>query len=131
MRAATPGKPSSGGIDRTLKQERDRRFDAKRRQQNSARALYKTTRWLALRDQQLRHEPLCAYCLKGGRVTPATVCDHVEMHDGDPAKFWAGPFQSLCAHHHNSDKQGEESRGYSDEVGTDGLPTDPRHPFNR
>jgi hypothetical protein len=22
--------------------------------------------------------------------------------------FWSGPFQSLCAHHHNSDKHREE-----------------------
>jgi hypothetical protein len=112
------------------KQERDRRFDAKRRQQHDARHLYKTKRWLDLRAQQLALEPLCAMCLKEGRFTPANTCDHVEMHDGDPAKFWAGPFQSLCSHHHNSTKQGEEARGFSDEIGDDGFPVDTKnHPF--
>lgn len=117
----------------TPKQERDRRYDAKRRQQNIARPLYKTKRWLTIRAQQLEQQPLCAYCLKGSpkRYTEANVCDHVNPHDGDPMKFWLGPFQSLCEHHHNSAKKGEESRGYSEDVGADGLPIDPRHPFNR
>lgn len=36
-----------------------------------------------------------------GRVTEATVCDHVMPHKGNVVKFWAGPFQSLCKHHHD------------------------------
>lgn len=69
---------------------------------------YKLARWLRIRDKQLADEPLCRMCLAEGRVTPATVCDHVEPHRGDPIKFWAGPFQSLCGSHHSRDKQGEE-----------------------
>lgn len=114
-----------------LKRERDKRHDAKRAQQNKARPLYKTKRWLDLREYQLSKEPLCAYCARENRITPATVCDHVSPHDGEPERFWAGPFQSLCSFHHNSTKQSEEALGYSDALGPDGLPSDPRHPFNR
>lgn len=73
-------------------------------------------------------------CQKAGRVTAATVCDHVEPHRGDEEKFWAGPFQSLCDQEpwrcHSSTKQQQEAIGYSTEVGPDGLPTDPSHPWN-
>lgn len=128
MKAGNPRKPSSSAIQ---KHERDQRHDAKRRQQNAARGLYKTKRWLLIRENQLRREPLCAYCLKANTLTTATVCDHVDMHGGDPALFWLGPWQSLCEHHHNSTKQQQEKTGYSDEIGADGTPIDPDHPFNR
>lgn len=74
-------------------------------------AWYTTPRWRAIRAKQLRDEPLCAYCLKEHRYIEATVCDHIEAHRGDPIKFWAGPFQSLCQTHHSSDKQREEKGG--------------------
>ncbi|MCJ2010440.1 ATP-binding protein [Methylobacterium sp. J-092] len=51
-------------------------------------------------------------------MTPATVCDHVEPHRGDVERFWAGPFQSVCAHCHNSHKQRQERQG-----GGDGMVT--------
>lgn len=70
-------------------------------------------------------------CAVGGFRTTATVVDHVEPHRGDPTKFWSGPFQSLCSHHHNAAKQRVEKLGYSTELGADGLPIDPLHPFNR
>jgi 5-methylcytosine-specific restriction protein A len=70
-------------------------------------------------------------CTSQGRATPATVCDHVARHNGDPVIFWHGPFQSLCATHHDVTKQREEKRGFV--VGSDihGRPTDPSHPWNR
>ncbi len=100
-----------------------------------AQKQYTTTRWRKIRAAQLAQEPLCAMCAKHGRVTPATVCDHVEPHRGDPDRFWNGPFQSLCDgppwRCHSSTKQSIERRGYSTEIGPDGYPTDPRHPANR
>lgn len=64
------------------------------------RKLYWTPRWRGkrgVRAAQLAKEPLCANCLKHGRVTPATVCDHVDPKSKiDPETFYAGPFQSLC-----------------------------------
>jgi hypothetical protein len=77
---------------------------------------------------QLARQPLCRFCIDRGKVTPATVCDHVEPHKGDHDKFWRGPFQSLCKSCHDGRKQSMERVGYSTEVGLDGFPIDPRHP---
>lgn len=70
--------------------------------------LYRTARWLHIRADQLARFPLCAMCLARGVVTPANTCDHVEPHRGSEAKFFAGPFQSLCASCHSTLKQAEE-----------------------
>ncbi len=88
--------------------QRRQEYDA-RRANVSWRAWYSTAQWRAIREAQLSEHPLCRLCLEDEIVTAATVCDHVEPHRGDPALFWNGPFQSLCAHHHNSTKQREES----------------------
>lgn len=70
-------------------------------------------------------------CAESGVKTPATVCDHIERHRGNPAKFFGGPFQSLCKPCHDGRKQSQDRLGYSTKVGADGLPTDPKHPFYR
>ncbi|MFT3724646.1 MAG: hypothetical protein QM773_13815 [Hyphomonadaceae bacterium] len=70
-------------------------------------------------------------CRELDRVVVATVADHVIPHRGDSKLFFEGELQSLCDSHHSSSKQREEIRGYSDAVGDDGWPTDPRHPANR
>ncbi|MCJ2010442.1 ATP-binding protein [Methylobacterium sp. J-092] len=49
-------------------------------------------------------------------MTPASVCDHIEPHRGDVDRFWAGPFQSVCATCHNRHKQRQERQ---DGGGTD------------
>lgn len=107
-----------------------------RRDQRSAEAAqwrrwYNTARWRAIRLAQLRTEPLCWMCIEIGRVTAATVCDHAEPHRGDITKFWNGPFRSLCASHHNGDKQSEERTGQRRRKGVDasGRPLDPQHPW--
>jgi hypothetical protein len=38
---------------------------------------YCTASWARRRAHQLMIEPLCRLCLEAGRVTPATVADHV------------------------------------------------------
>ena len=93
--------------------------------------LYKKERWRKIARAQLQKHPLCKFCLELGQVTPATVADHVEPHKGDPMKFWFGALQSLCKQHHDSGKRNIELHGYSDDVGDDGWPTDPKHPANR
>lgn len=100
------------------------------------RRWYSTAEWRRTRDRQLAAHPLCAMCEAAGRVTAATVCDHV-----DPASkatrdgFFAGPFQSLCDADpwrcHSRTKQREERIGYNAAVDYDGWPSDPRHPANR
>lgn len=92
---------------------------------------YKTARWARRRAAQLNAEPLCRRCARHGRTEPASVADHVTPHRGDPDLFWHGPLQSLCTHCHSGAKQSAERRGFSTEVGADGMPIDPAHPFYR
>ena len=88
---------------------------------------YKTAGWKRLRQLQLRQHPLCEFCLERGIVTAANVVDHVTPHRGDWTKFVTGELQSLCEPCHKSAKL----YGYRTDIGFDGLPTDPNHPFNR
>lgn len=50
-------------------------------------------------------------CEQEGRITEATIVDHVNRHNGDAAKFFGGPFQSLCKQHHDAAKQSYEVTG--------------------
>jgi 5-methylcytosine-specific restriction protein A len=85
--------------------------------------LYDTARWKAIRGRQLHAQPLCEFCLKVDLVVQARICDHVEPHKGDPEKFFAGPFQSLCAPCHDSTKQAMEKGGKPKaRIGVDGYP---------
>ena len=96
------------------------------------RKLYKTARWQHIRSAQLRAHPLCAPCLRKGTVTIATVCHHLDPQTKlKPETFFAGPFESQCQPCHDGPTQQQERIGYSTEVGSDGLPVDPNHPFNR
>lgn len=95
------------------------------------RKLYKTKRWQDTRARQLAKNPVCQRCFKRGHVIKATVCHHVDKNSKtDPATFFAGPFESLCAPCHDSHAQSEERIGYSNEIGPDGWPVDERHPAN-
>src|SRR5262245_39493907 len=73
---------------------------------------YSTARWARIRQHQLREHPLCKYCLERAIVTPATICDQVEPHTGDPNQFWLGTFMSLCKGFHNSTKRFVELHGF-------------------
>jgi len=83
----------------------------------------------ARRDHQLKVQPLCEFCLKQGKHTPATIAGHIEPHGGDINKFLRGPLRSLSLGCHNK-KWSEDRRGFSSAVGLDGYPIDPRHPHN-
>jgi hypothetical protein len=63
--------------------------------------LYNSKRWQSIRARQLATYPWCAECLKDSRHVPAIEVDHIERHLGDPERFYAGPFQSLCTPHHS------------------------------
>jgi len=65
-----------------------------------------------------------------GRITPATIADHHPPHGGDYNKFVLGPLRSLCRDCHQG-AWATDKRGYSSAIGDDGLPIDPKHPFNR
>ena len=73
--------------------------------------LYNTARWHKIRARQKRIEPLCRLCAAAGKTTAATICDHIQRHMGDEAKFYAGPFQSLCKDCHDCTKRQLERSG--------------------
>ena len=59
-------------------------------------------RWRKARLAYLQRHPLCVECQKEGRLTPATVVDHIIPHRGDQKLFWdESNWQSLCAACHN------------------------------
>jgi len=59
-------------------------------------------RWQDYREIYLRHNPLCALCLKGGKHKEASIVDHIMPHRGDMSLFWdADNHQSLCVQCHN------------------------------
>jgi 5-methylcytosine-specific restriction protein A len=95
------------------------------------RTWYGTALWKTRRHHQLQIEPLCAICQAEGRVTPATVADHIEPHKGNYTAFVRGVLRSLCAPCHDGLQPSFKHKPYSSAVGPDGYPIDPAHPFNR
>ncbi|HEV7344279.1 MAG TPA: HNH endonuclease [Devosia sp.] len=110
-----PSKPPQQKPAGQQTRAQQRRVYDDRRDQRPWRRWYKTAAWQRRRRQQLLDEPLCAYCLREGRITAATVADHVEPHRGDEDLFWNGELQSLCDQApwrcHSRVKQQEESHG--------------------
>lgn len=96
-----------------------------REYRGSARERGYTTRWDKARRTYLASHPLCVLCKRDGRITAATVVDHIVPHKGDQQLFWdvEGNWQSLCKPHHDRDKQREE-RGSTQAVGDDGWPVE-------
>jgi hypothetical protein len=106
-----PSKPPSATGTR---QHHRRAADRRRLERLPYRKLYGTGRWKRTAQHQLMIEPLCANCLKAGRITPATVCDHVDPESKRTEEgFFTGPFQSLCDQEpwrcHSRVKQMEEA----------------------
>ena len=91
---------------------------------------YRHRRWKRIRLAQLAKEPLCRLCTASGKITIATIVDHVERHFGNADKFWGSELQSVCRPCHEGRKKFIESRGYDRAVGIDGWPIDPNHPAN-
>ena len=59
-------------------------------------------KWRSARRQFLKRNPLCADCMKAGKVTPATVVDHIIPHRGDKKLFWDEKnWQPLCKDCHD------------------------------
>jgi 5-methylcytosine-specific restriction protein A len=91
--------------------------------------LYRTQAWLKKRQAQLAAEPLCRYCRQQGRLSAASVADHITPHKGDPTLFW-GELQSLCKPCHDGAKQELERTGRLRGAAADGTPLDPGHHWN-
>ena len=75
---------------------------------DSAHARGYDTRWQRTRAQFLRVHPLCAECYRDGRVTAASVVDHIVPHRGDARLFWdPDNLQPMCKVCHDRKTGGE------------------------
>jgi len=60
------------------------------------------SRWRAARKRFLELNPLCVMCHRMGRLTAATIVDHMIPHQGDPGLFWKeSNWQALCRRCHS------------------------------
>lgn len=74
------------------------------------------SRWQKARRRFLQQYPLCVMCETAGRVSAATVVDHIVPHRGDQQKFWdVSNWQALCAFCHSGEKQRQERQAQQDE----------------
>lgn len=90
---------------------------------------YKSRRWKALREAQLRRKPLCECRIHAGRTVKAEVVDHKTPHRGDSGLFFdASNLQSLAKQCHDSWKARVERSGNDFIPGCDenGHPLDPQ-----
>jgi 5-methylcytosine-specific restriction endonuclease McrA len=68
--------------------------------------LYNTVKWRNARLIHLKKNPICVYCEQEGRITQATVVDHIIPHKNNLKLFWdRDNWQSLCHKCHASIKQ--------------------------
>lgn len=87
-------------------------------------------RWRLARLNYLADNPFCVFCDKRGRLTPATVVDHIVPHRGDEALFWdVDNWQPLCKLCHDSAKAREE-HGNASGCDERGEPIVPGHHWN-
>ncbi len=101
------------------------------RERGSAASRGYNARWRKARATHLAKHPLCVRCEKEGRVTAATVVDHIVPHCGDSKLFWdTSNWQSLCKPHHDGAKQSEEKTGRVRGCDPAGVPLDPTHRWN-
>lgn len=76
---------------------------AKSHKRGSGGQLLYGRRWQKQRAAFLQAHPLCVDCQREGRVTAATIVDHVIAHKGDERLFWdQSNWAALCASHHSA-----------------------------
>lgn len=101
------------------KNKRQRWQESDRRRPNSNARGY-TYRWRKVRKNYLMRHPLCAECERQGRITAATVVDHIIPHKNDPVRMWSeSNFQALCAscHDHKTGTEAHSPKPDSDDSG--------------
>lgn len=74
------------------------------------------SRWRKARKTFLSRNPLCKHCNSEGRLTPATIVDHITPHKGNQTLFWNKyNWQPLCKRHHDI-KTATEDGGFGNEI---------------
>lgn len=87
----------------------DRQYDARVRDRGAAE-FYHSREWKHLRQNYLIEHPFCAECWKAGKLTRATVVDHIiPIRQGGPA-LDDDNLQALCSSCHGSKSIKEGSR---------------------
>lgn len=75
-----------------------------------SKAFYNSKAWRRLSRLQLQREPLCADCLRAGRIHPAEIADHIKPIRENGARLDMENLQSLCRACHNTKHgQGESN----------------------
>ena len=96
----------------------------------SSRFDYSSRKWRMARADVLKDEPLCRFCKAQGVTRLAEIVDHVVPIESGGAEYERSNLQPLCRWHHHKksvwDRQDKSHRV----VDKDGLPLDPRHPWN-
>jgi 5-methylcytosine-specific restriction protein A len=87
-----------------------------------SRDWYQLECWRKTRRHQLMIEPLCQQCHREGRITAATVVDHVRPCGDDWTEFRTGEIQSLCARCHAEKTLRERGHRPRLRFGFDGAP---------
>lgn len=73
------------------------------RRRGTARERGYNYKWEQARLIYLQEFPLCAECLRHGKVTAASVVDHIVDHKGNYDRFWdRGNWQALCKPCHDA-----------------------------
>jgi 5-methylcytosine-specific restriction protein A len=93
--------------------------------------LYGSSRWRKIAKMHLDSSPLCSPCLLSDKETPGTIVHHKIPHKGNASLFYdSSNLESVCASCHSGIKRIEDTHGYSQACGVDGLPLDSGHPWN-
>jgi len=77
-----------------------------------------------LRAQLLKQEPLCRLCLAKGRVTPATIADHIRPIAVGGAIHDINNLQPVCAECHNEKTIRDQGKRVKPRIGLDGWPVE-------
>ena len=79
--------------------------------------------WWRLRHYHLKANPLCEFCKKQGRLTRATIVDHIVPFRNNPSlRLDPNNLQSLCKTCHDGAKQKQDNLGLDVGCDLDGIP---------
>ena len=98
-----PNCPNNGVVgDPWCSEHKDNSLRRKGRERSSYDKWYGLKQWRSIRNLILKRNPLCVNCFSTGKLTPATVVDHIEPHRGNYELFIdTKNLQSLCVNCHN------------------------------
>ena len=107
---AHPGCPRLTNKRRCPQHQRQEWKEQDRNRPSSAARGY-GAEWRKASRQFLRENPLCAECMKAGKLRAAKVTDHIVPHKGDMLLFWdRSNWRALCWRCHSRKTAKEDGR---------------------